>query len=218
MSKLSEYHLGELAVVQDRADPRRCVPEYECGGWDVLDVGCGIGQTLAAPEFAGAASRHGIDIDVEAIKLGRGMFPEFALSVARAEAIPYSECRFDLVFSRVALPYTNVPLALSEMRRVTKPGGVVWLLLHPWRMELSTFVEALKKGNMRRSLDRTYVIANSVALAITGRCFARPWTHTYESFQLAGSMRRLMHALSFRDVLVSTGNQFYISGRKAGRN
>ena len=46
------YHLAELRLVADLQDPRRCVPNYDCRGLDVLDVGCGLGQTLVAPNFA----------------------------------------------------------------------------------------------------------------------------------------------------------------------
>jgi ubiquinone/menaquinone biosynthesis C-methylase UbiE len=209
------YHLAELRLVGDPGDPRRCVPNYDCTGWDVLDVGCGLGQTLGASEFARAKSRHGIDVDEKAIELGRSMFPDLTLTAAGAERIPYEDARFDLVFSRVALPYTNIPVAMAEMARVTKPGGWLWLSLHPWRMESGRFLAALRQLSGKRLIDRTYVLTNSLLFAVSGRCVARPWSGTFESFQFSGRMTQLMRNLAFCEISASTSPHFCISGRKA---
>jgi ubiquinone/menaquinone biosynthesis C-methylase UbiE len=215
MADLTAYHLAELEVIRNRADPRRQVPDYDCTGWDVLDVGCGIGQTLSAPEFAAARSRHGIDVDSQAIAVGHEVFPQFTLQVASAEKIPYPDGHFHLVYSRVALPYTNVPVALAEILRVTRAGGAVWLLLHSWGLERAAWFEAARRLRLRRLFDRTYVLANSLTLAATGRCFARPWSETYESFQFAGSMTRLLKGMSLCDVRRPAGKQLCLAARKA---
>jgi ubiquinone/menaquinone biosynthesis C-methylase UbiE len=209
------YHLAELRLVGDPGDSRRCVPSFDCTGWDVLDVGCGLGQTLVAPEFSGARSRHGIDVDGSAIELGRTMFPGLVLTTAAAENIPYDDARFDLVFSRVALPYTNVPVALAEMSRVTKPGGTVWLALHSWSMESKVLRDAWRRLAVKRLIDRAYVAANSLLLAVSGQCVARPWSGTFESFQFAGSVARVMRKLSLAEITELTGPHFCISARKA---
>ena len=215
MSDTTAYHLAELRLLGDLSDPRRFVPNYDCTEWDVLDVGCGLGQTLVAPEFAAARSRHGIDVDRSAISLGRTMFPDLVLTVASAERIPYPDARFDLVFSRVALPYTNVPVALAEMCRVARPGGRVWLALHSWRSESKALFTACRQFAGRRLVDRVYVAANSVLLAVSGRCVARPWSGTFESFQFAGAMGRLMRKLALMEIAVVTEPHFCISARKA---
>ena len=217
MSDSFTYHLAELQSVGDPSDPRRCVPSYSCSGWDVLDVGCGIGQTLVAPEFADARSRHGIDVDREAVELGKKMFPNLTLTVAAAEQIPYDTARFDLVFSRVALPYTDVPVALREIARVTKPGGRVWLALHSWQMERKTIAAASRHLAVRRLIDRTYVLVNSILLAIFDHCFARPWSGTFESFQFARSTSRLLRRLDFEEIVEIKEPHFCISARKAIR-
>jgi len=217
MTDPTAYHLAELRLIEDRSNPRRCVPNYDCTGWDVLDVGCGLGQTLMAPEFSMARSRHGIDVDQKAIDLGHRMFPALLLSVAHAECIPYRDGTFDLVFSRVALPYTNVPAALAEMHRVAKPGGRVWLTLHSWAMERQTLLAALRHFSGRRLLDQVYVVMNSLLLALAERCIARPWSGTYESFQFVGSMMRLMRKLEFCEVsdFIDAHLHFCMSARKA---
>jgi len=210
------YHLAELRLVGDPGNPRRCIPNFDCSGWDVLDVGCGLGQTLVAPEFSGARSRHGIDVDESAIELGRSMFPDLVLTRAAAEKIPYDDARFDLVFSRVALPYTNVPVALAEMSRVTRPGGRVWLALHSWRMESEVLWAACRQLAIKRLIDRAYVVANSLLLVMSGHCIPRPWSGTFESFQFARGIARVMRKLSLSEITALTGPHFCISARKAG--
>jgi SAM-dependent methyltransferase len=211
----TEYHLAELQVIQSVEDPRRCVPRYDCRGWDILDVGCGIGQTLVAPEMHGAKSRHGIDIDEAAIRLGKSMFPDLILSIASAEKIPYETGRFDLVYSRVAIPYTNVPQAIAELVRVTKRGGFVWLSLHSWRAEYAAIGEAIRGLAGRRLLDRAYVAGNSILLAGFGRCISRPWAGSYESFQLPAPTHTLLTRAGLEDVQVEEGRHFRASGRKS---
>jgi ubiquinone/menaquinone biosynthesis C-methylase UbiE len=214
-SDSTAYHLAELQVIANTADPRRCVPDYDCRGWEILDVGCGIGQTLIAPEFQNAVSLHGVDIDEAAIKLGKSMFPHLILKVGSAERIPYDAGKFDLVYSRVAIPYTNVPRAIAELVRVTKTGGLVWLSLHSWRAESGAIREALRSLAGRRLLDRFYVGINSMLLAGFGNCVARPWSGSYESFQLPAAMSRLLRSQNLTDVLVENGRHFLASGRKA---
>jgi ubiquinone/menaquinone biosynthesis C-methylase UbiE len=53
---------------------------------------------------------------------------------AAAEHLPYGNSEFDLVISRVSLPYTDLPKAAREMRRVLRTGGRIWLALHDFRM------------------------------------------------------------------------------------
>ena len=209
------YHLAELQLINDLNDPRRCVPNFNCSGWDVLDVGCGIGQTLVAPELLGAKSRHGIDIDQRAVAAGITQFPELDLRVAPAEDIPFGDAEFDLVYSRVALPYTNVPHALREMARVTRPNGLIWLTLHSWRTELREVTAAIRHRAARRLVDRGYVLVNSLLLYSVGVCIARPWSGTYESFQFASGMRRLLKKLRFLDIECQYEPHFRVSARKA---
>jgi SAM-dependent methyltransferase len=210
VSGTSSYHLGELAIIRDISDPRRALPGNIGDGWRVLDVGCGIGQSLTAVEFANCSSRHGIDVDAEAIESGKTLFPDIELRVAAAESIPYPDANFDLVFSRVALPYTNVRVALREIGRVVKPGGRVWIALHPWSMERREIVKSLNAKSWRRVIDRSYVCANSVLLAATGYCIPRPWSGRYETFQFGGRVGALMRSLGFTNICVSNNGHFIV--------
>lgn len=167
-------------------------------GSSVLDIGCGIGQALTAPEFSECSARCGIDIDASAIAYGQRTFPYLGLSVARGEAIPFGDSNFDLVFSRVALPYCNIAVALSEMNRVLKPGGRLWVSVHPWEMEREQLLSAIRSLHPIRIVDRMYVILNSVIFASTGHCYARPWNGRIESFQTVRGFKRALQKAGFQ--------------------
>jgi SAM-dependent methyltransferase len=213
-----DYHLRELRSVLDPTDPVRAVPNYPCAGWKVLDVGCGIGQTLLAPELRDAAELHGIDVDGAAIEFGRSQpgSSHLRLTCARAEHIPYGDGSFDLVYSRVAVPYTNVPLALAEIRRVLKDGGHCWLTLLPVRDELARLAAAVRRLKVRTVIDCGYVLTNSLLLAASGRCVPRPWNGKYDTVQTEGGARRLLRRSGFRDIeILLSARHFVASARRS---
>lgn len=198
MDSSIEYHLNELRIVRDKSDPRRSLPELEPEENKILDVGCGIGQSLLADEISGAELRCGVDVDDEAIAYGKVHFPELDLRVANAEKLPFQSNFFDFVFSRVALPYTNLPLALSEIYRVLRPGARVWALMHPWRVEKDRLIRSLQTGSVRAVIDSAYVCLNSVSVNVLCTSFARPWSGRHESFQTVAGARRLLENAGFR--------------------
>ena len=124
------YHQGELEVALDARNPHRLVPQPG-DATAILDIGCGAGQTLVA---IGAVGRGvGVDIDVAALRVAaRGPIGQpLKVAAAQGEHLPFAASAFDYVYSRVALPYMNIPVALAEMARVLQPEGHLWLALHP---------------------------------------------------------------------------------------
>jgi len=93
----------------------------------VLEVGCGAGVDLA--RFArGGAHATGVDIASSAIDLAKANFQQQGLQadfrVANAEALPFANDTFDLVYAHGVVQYTADPQRLvNEVRRVLKPGG-----------------------------------------------------------------------------------------------
>jgi ubiquinone/menaquinone biosynthesis C-methylase UbiE len=91
----------------------------------VLDVGTGTGifaQAFAARGYAVA----GIDANGDLLKLALRFVPEGEFMEASAEAIPYGNGAFDLVFLGHVLHETDDPaLALREARRVSTARVVV---------------------------------------------------------------------------------------------
>lgn len=103
-------------------------------GLRILDAGCGRGETALACARAGAEVA-GIDYSETAVELTREMLaevqPQAELCVGSVTELPWPDRSFDRVqFSDVIEhldPSQTVP-ALSELRRVLKPGG--YLLVH----------------------------------------------------------------------------------------
>lgn len=217
MTEFDPYNQLEWEIVQNKDDPRRLVPPIESEGLVVLDIGCGSGQTLMAPELSRARERHGIDIDAMAIARGQAAFPGLALRVAPADTVPYPDCTFDLVYSRVALPYTRLPDALSEAYRVLKPRGRIWLALHPWRVEQERLIEAARRLRVKAVLSRVPVMANSVSQHIAGRPLPLPSFVTRETFQTSRGMRLMLAEAGFTAIEVrETPTLIAMAERPAG--
>ena len=103
-------------------------------GERVLDIGTGTGivARLAAPQVGPTGTVAGLDASPPMLKVARAMAAQEGLSIdwqkGRAEALPYPDESFDLVFCQFALMFfTDRAGALSEMRRVLIPGGRVAL-------------------------------------------------------------------------------------------
>ncbi len=100
---------------------------------DVLDVGCGQGRLVREMTALGARVT-GMEISDEQLAAARAADTGPASSgskyvVGRAEAIPLADESFDLVVFRASLhhvPVAQMLPALSEARRVLRPGGHVY--------------------------------------------------------------------------------------------
>jgi ubiquinone/menaquinone biosynthesis C-methylase UbiE len=90
---------------------------------DVLEVGCGTGLVLSRlSQFAHSAS--GVDLSPGMLEKARER--GLAVREASATALPFADASFDVTCSfKVLAHIPEVELALSEMARVTRPGGYV---------------------------------------------------------------------------------------------
>jgi ubiquinone/menaquinone biosynthesis C-methylase UbiE len=181
----------------------------------VLDVGCGAGQTLIAGILSEGRECFGVDIDLEALALGRTFSTELRLACANGEALPFPGGSFDLVVCRVALPYMHIATAIGEMGRVARPGGNIWLVIHPFRLAAAWLWHALRAGRLRTAAFRCFVIVNGLVLHLTGRQLAAPvGRNRWETFQTRHSIMRALHKAGFTNVRTERGPHFVAFGVK----
>ena len=160
------YHDDELQIALDPANPHRAVPLTD-NAESVLDIGCGAGQTLVA--IGNHKRRVGVDVDVEALRCGLSgtLTSGIRVAAAQGEYLPFSDRTFDFVYSRVALPYMNIPAALAEMHRVLRPGGRLWLTLHTIDIPAAQF----RRGNLKGRIYAVYTVLNGLWFHVSGRTF-----------------------------------------------
>src|SRR4051794_8808543 len=96
-------------------------------GMRVLDVGCGTGAlTAALARSLGAASVAAVDPSPGFAAACSARVPDADVREAGAESLPFPDGAFDAVLSQLVLTFVDdLPGALREMMRVTRPGGVV---------------------------------------------------------------------------------------------
>jgi SAM-dependent methyltransferase len=125
----------EAGRLRAKVDPARWVRAYIepllNPGAEVLEVGCGPGALAAAvAELPERAKVTGIDRSAR--RLSQQVKPpastNLQLKVGDANALPFANDSFDLVYSRFMLQYLPTPeIAIAEMLRVLKPGGQLLL-------------------------------------------------------------------------------------------
>ncbi len=115
----------------------------------VLDVGCGTDSlTYTLAEIATIKRIDGIDLSPAYIEHAKALNsePRIALQVGDACAIPFADATFDHALSSLVIQFIpDGARAVSEMRRVTRPGGTVaattWDVrggFVPWRIIFDT--------------------------------------------------------------------------------
>ena len=99
------------------------------GAGHVLDVGCGTGSLLAALHQAAPALRlNGIDHDLGFVAHAQARFASSSVAVEQGDAcaLALADGTVDATLSLLVLMALNDPMAAAlEMRRVTRPDGVV---------------------------------------------------------------------------------------------
>ena len=93
----------------------------------VLDVGSSAGYVLAAAQSLGLQAT-GLDYAAYAAQLGRQRgFPTVTASLTQ---LPFKDASFDIITAKHTLEHVDAPkVALSEIERVLKPGGVAFIIV-----------------------------------------------------------------------------------------
>ncbi len=126
--------------------------------WSVLDAGCGTGGQIDALRRRFASAKVvGIDISPEALKFTRERGTR-NLAAASASRLPYSAAQFDAVISLDVLdsPGLSLQAGLSELTRVLKPGGYLFL-------NLPAFPQLAGQHDSAVKIDRRYLLPEILA-------------------------------------------------------
>lgn len=105
---------------------------------DILDFGCGIGESLPfLRHYFPHAMLQGIDVSSESVRLAQARVGTAAsLTTYEGDRLPFADGSFDLVFTACVfhhIPPADHDRALREIRRVLRPGGHFFLFEHnPW--------------------------------------------------------------------------------------
>ena len=102
----------------------------------VLDLACGMGQWTAAMS---ELNQTVLGVDLNQSRLS---FAESLLSFAGAtnasfrvgamETIPAEDNSFDAIFCYGSFMFSDMPIAMAELKRVAKPGAMVYLNANAW--------------------------------------------------------------------------------------
>lgn len=100
----------------------------------VLDAGCGTGRNSVLCAEAGSLVT-GIDIDLQALDVARARCEEHQVTVDFSPAdvlnLPFNPSSFDIIISHGVLEHIPGSLhgrAISEMARVLRPGGLLFIM------------------------------------------------------------------------------------------
>ncbi len=209
------YHLEELDIARTPGLPEHIIPVVVSADKMILDIGCGIGQTLVGLDLNASHSLFGVDVDQTSLAYGKSHFANVNYAQCSAEDLPFPAAIFDLVISRVALPYSNIPDALEEIHRVLKPDGKLWITLHPVKMTRRQWFHSIRKLNAKDVVFRSYVLLNGLRFHCSGKLFRFPVKPgRYESFQTSRAMTRALREAGFQNTLIKRGRHFLITATK----
>lgn len=165
-------------------------------GLDVLEIGVGLGADHQ--RFAEAGARLvGIDLTERAVEHTRRRLQQFGLEsdlrVADAEALPFADASFDVVYSWGVLHHSpNTEKAIDEVWRVLRPGGVARVMIYH-KYSMVGYMLWLRYGLLRGRPWRTLT-------EIYGRHLESPGTKAY-SLDEARQMFSRFASVELRTVL-----------------
>ncbi|MCO5091027.1 class I SAM-dependent methyltransferase [Bosea sp. (in: a-proteobacteria)] len=158
---------GFAAQAEERYRLEPYIPAFadfaQAKGLDVLEIGVGLGADHESYGRAGA-NLHGIDLTDRAIALTKQRLAfaslQSDLRVGDAEALPFADDSFDLVYSWGVIHHSpDTAAAAREILRVLKPGGRFRVMIyHKWSLvgAMLWLRYALAKGRPGMSLAEIY--------------------------------------------------------------
>jgi len=176
---------------------------YAEPGVDVLDVGCGAGNSYA-PELARRTGSYvGVDVSENAVAQARRAGLD-ARAIDDAASLPFPDASFDLVICIEVLEHLLSPDgAAAEIRRVLRPGGRLVAStpnLAYWRMRANAVFGLWNPAGDELSLER-------------------PWRDPHIRFFTMTTLERMLRHVGFSHVETDAhGGRFidHATSRKTG--
>ena len=179
------------------------------GDVSALDVGCGVGNFHALlAERIGKIS--GVDPSSECIAEAMKRNPNIAYTVSDGDVLPFQDGLFDVAFAICVMhhvPPEKWLLFLSEMARVTKPGGMVVVFEHNPLNPLVRRVVSNCPFDKNAVLLRKGKLTNYMNEAGLKNVFGR-YILTVPS--ISGWLRSVDDVLGFSP----SGAQYFVAGRR----
>jgi SAM-dependent methyltransferase len=180
---------------------------------DALDVGCGIG--LTDRYLAGrVGSLTGVDVSPGVLERAEEENPWARYVLYDGERLPFEKGAFDLTFA-VCVVQVIDPVRqqrfVSELRRVTRPGGLVVAFEHnPFNPLTRLVVRRCSFGGDAKMLSpgRLGGLFREAGLPVVERRFLLIFPSSSKP------LRRVERSLGFLPV----GAQYYLAGRAPGRD
>jgi SAM-dependent methyltransferase len=142
---LGGRHLGSIASLENRASVLTYQAMFRtlidiiapAPGEEILDVGCGAGSLdrLLAQRVGGINRITAVDMnpfylrEAETLAAEDGLAGKIHFLPGSAEALPFSDSKFSVVFSVTVLEECDADRAIAEMVRVAAPGGRVGIIV-----------------------------------------------------------------------------------------
>jgi SAM-dependent methyltransferase len=131
----------------------------------LLDAGCGSGRTL--DELARYGRVSGVDLSPEAVACARERGHD-DVRVARVEELPFADATFDVVTCLDVIEHTpDDGVTLAELRRVTRPGGLL-LLTVPAYQALWSWHDEVNLHFRRYDSSSLRAVARAAGWAVVG--------------------------------------------------
>jgi SAM-dependent methyltransferase len=173
------------------------LPATALHGTRVLEIGLGYG-TLGSLLLERGAAYTGVDISPGPVEMMRyrialaGRERTSAAERASALHLPFANATFDLVYSIGCLHHTgDLPQAVSEVRRVLRPGGRAIVMVYNGR-SIRRIVRGPRRALavLRKRVDRGAAERARYDVNIEGK------TAPHTDFVSAGQLRRLFAAFA----------------------
>jgi ubiquinone/menaquinone biosynthesis C-methylase UbiE len=128
-------------------------------GEGILEIGCGSGvlTRLVAKRLRGANAIMALDINRYFLREARALarkkgLAEIEFREGSAEVLPFSDDTFDVSLSATVMEECDAARMLSEMIRVTKPGGRIGVMVRA--EDMNSYVNLPLRPELRAKVER----------------------------------------------------------------